>query len=69
MVKRGWGKPSLKPGDQMTVTLGRPIGRVLEVVLPTGQKLSGEFGSLEGGAQAGPNAGAAGGSKSEDYPK
>jgi len=74
MVNRGWSKFSLKPGDQVTVTFepaknGRPIGRVLEVVLPTGQKLSGGFGSLEGGAQAGPNAGAAGGSKSGDYPK
>jgi hypothetical protein len=69
MVKRGWDKLSLKPGDQMTVTLG-PANRPC----PSGRathrpKLSGGFGSLEGGAQAEPNAGAAGGSKSEDYPK
>lgn len=74
MVNRGWGKLSLKAGDQVTVTFepaknGRPIGRVLEVVLPTGQKLSGGFGSLEGGTQTGPNAGAAGGLKSNDNPK
>src|SRR5579863_9913448 len=46
MVNRGWGKFSLKPGDQVTVTLeparnGRPVGRVLDVVLPSGQKLTG----------------------------
>jgi hypothetical protein len=74
MVNRGWTKVSLKPGDQVTVTLepsknGRPIGRVLEVVFPTGQKMKGGFGSLEGPAEAGSNAGAAGGSKPNDYSK
>jgi hypothetical protein len=74
MVNRGWGKLTLKPGDQVTVTFepaknGRQVGRVIEVVLPSGQKMSGGFGSLEGGAQTAPNAGAAGGSKSSDYPK
>jgi hypothetical protein len=74
MVNRGWGKLSLRPGDQVTVTLepaknGRPIGRVLDVVLPSGQKLTGGFGSLEGGSQSGPNAGAGSESKSGDYPK
>ena len=74
MVNRGWGKLTLKPGDQVTVTFepaknGRPVGRVIEVVLPSGQKMSGGFGSLEGGAQGGTNAGAASGSKAGDYPK
>lgn len=74
MVNRGWGKLTLKPGDQVTVTFepaknGRQVGRVIEVVLPSGQKMSGGFGSLEGGTQTAPSAGAAGGSKSSDYPK
>jgi hypothetical protein len=74
MANRGWGKLTLKPGDQVTVTLepaknGKPVGRVLQVVLPTGQKLSGGFGPLDGGAKAGPNAGAAAGSNSNDSPK
>jgi hypothetical protein len=52
MANRSWGKMTLKPGDQVTVTLepaknGKPVGRVLAVVLPSGQKLSGGFGSLE----------------------
>jgi hypothetical protein len=45
MVNRGWSRQSLKPGDQVTVTLepvknGSPLGRVLEVQLPNGQVLS-----------------------------
>jgi hypothetical protein len=68
MVNHGWTKLSLKPGDQVTVTLepaknGRPVGRVVEVVLPNGQKVTGGFL-----AQADPNAGAAGGSKPVDSP-
>lgn len=74
MVSRGWGKLTLKPADQVTVTLepaktGKPVGRILAVVLPNGQKLSGGFGRLEGGALAGPNAGAEAAPKSDDYPK
>jgi hypothetical protein len=74
MVNRGWTKVSLKPGDQVTVTLepaknGRPIGRILEVVFPNGQKMKGGFGSLEGPPDAGSNTGAGGGSKPGDSPK
>jgi hypothetical protein len=48
MVHSGWSKRSLKSGDQVTVTLqpvknGQPIGRVVEVVLPNGQRLGGGF--------------------------
>ena len=48
MVSHGWGKLTLRPGDQVTVTLqpaknGKQVGRVLEVVLPTGQQLTGGF--------------------------
>jgi hypothetical protein len=80
MINSGWTKQTLKPGDQITVTVlpvknGRPVGRVAEVVLPNGQRLSGGFGSapLPAGTQSGGNAGAAagsaGGSKSDNYPK
>jgi hypothetical protein len=80
MINSGWTKQTLKPGDQITVTVlpvknGRPVGRVAEVVLPNGQRLSGGFGSapLPAGTPSGGNAGAAagsaGGSKSENYPK
>jgi hypothetical protein len=46
MVHYGWTKQSLKPGDQVTVTVmqvknGRPVGRIIEVVLPNGQRLAG----------------------------
>jgi hypothetical protein len=44
MSNLGWSKETFKPGDQVSVTLqpvknGRPIGRVMEVVLPSGQTL------------------------------
>jgi hypothetical protein len=44
LIQRGWTKQSLKPGDQVTVTVlpvknGRTVGRLIEVVLPDGQKL------------------------------
>ena len=46
MTKRGWSKRSLKPGDEVTVTVrpaknGAPIGQLLKVVLPNGQTLVG----------------------------
>lgn len=46
MTKRGWSKRSLKPGDEVTVTVrpaknGAPVGQLLKVVLPTGQTLVG----------------------------
>ena len=44
MSNLGWSNQSFKPGDQVTVTLqpvknNRPIGRVTEVVLSSGQVL------------------------------
>jgi hypothetical protein len=50
MENRGWSKNSLKPGDQINVTVepvknGEPIGRVLSVVLPNGQVLSAAGGA------------------------
>ena len=44
MVERGWTKNSIKIGDQVTVTVepvknGKPVGRILQVVLPGGQVL------------------------------
>lgn len=44
LIQRGWTKQSLKPGDQVTITVlpvknGRTVGRLLEVLFPDGQKL------------------------------
>ena len=44
MTSRGWSRTSFKAGDQVTVTLepvknGQPIGRLLTVILPGGEKL------------------------------
>ena len=60
MIHYGYAKQSMKPGDLVTVTVlpaknGKPIGRIVEVVLPSGQKLSGR--------------GIQGPTKAEDYPK
>lgn len=46
MSHSGWAKTSFKPGDEVTVTMitvknGKPIGRIVDVVLPNGQKLAG----------------------------
>jgi uncharacterized protein DUF6152 len=46
MTRQGWTKESIKPGDQVTVTVlpaknGKPIGRIIEVVLSNGQRLAG----------------------------
>ena len=60
MIHQGWTRQSLKPGDQITITVfqaknGKPIGRIVEVVLSNGQKL--------------PGRGLQGPTKAEDYPK
>jgi hypothetical protein len=46
MAKRGWSKQSLKPGDEVTVTVrpaknGATVGQLLKVALPNGQTLIG----------------------------
>src|SRR5712692_1807661 len=76
MVNGGWAKQSLKPGDQVSVTMmpvknGRPIGRIVEVVLPNGQKVGSGFAPLPvpAGTQGGTSTGSAGETKSESYPK
>lgn len=48
MTRQGWAKDSLKPGDQVTVSVlpvknGKPIGRIIEVVLSNGQHLAGRI--------------------------
>jgi Family of unknown function (DUF6152) len=50
MVDAGWRKNSLKPGDQITVTLrpaksGKPVGRTLRVEFADGKTL--EVGAVE----------------------
>ena len=47
MFNIGWTKDSMKPGDKVTVTAlavknGKPIGRIVDVLLPSGQKLIGK---------------------------
>jgi hypothetical protein len=54
MIATGWTKMSFKPGDQVTVTAqpvksGKPVGRLLQVVLPNGKTLS-TFGGAKGAA-------------------
>jgi hypothetical protein len=46
MSHSGWSKSAIKIGDEVSVTMvtvknGKPIGRIVEVVLPSGQKLEG----------------------------
>ena len=47
MFNIGWSKTSFKPGDQVIVTAlqvknGKPIGRIVDALLPSGQKLVGK---------------------------
>lgn len=47
MFNIGWSKTSFRPGDQVTVTAlqvknGKPIGRIVDALLPSGQKLVGK---------------------------
>ena len=42
MTKRGWGRTSFKPGDEVTVKLqpsktGQPVGRIMAVTVATGK--------------------------------
>jgi hypothetical protein len=44
MINRGWSKETFKPGDEVTATVepvksGKPVGRLLQVVLPDGKTL------------------------------
>jgi hypothetical protein len=46
MSRNGWNEKSVKPGDQVSVTMiplknGKPVGRIIEVVLANGQPLPG----------------------------
>jgi hypothetical protein len=54
MFNIGWTKDSMRPGNQVTVTAlpvknGKPIGRIVDVLLPNGQKLIGKarLGSVD----------------------
>jgi Family of unknown function (DUF6152) len=47
MTNIGWTKAAMKPGDHVTVTAlpaknGKHIGRIVDVLLPSGQKLIGK---------------------------
>ena len=44
MINRGWSKQLFKVGDEITVTVepvknGKPVGRLIQVVLPNGKTL------------------------------
>jgi hypothetical protein len=44
MTLRGWSRTAFRFGDEVTVTVepvknGEPVGRILHVILPNGQKL------------------------------
>jgi Family of unknown function (DUF6152) len=46
MIRTGWTKDSMKVGDQVTATVtqvkdGKLVGRIIEIVLPSGEKLRG----------------------------
>src|SRR5260221_9970737 len=46
LTRVGWTEKSLKPGDQITlnalpVKTGNPVGRIIDVVLSSGQRLAG----------------------------
>lgn len=45
LIKLGWTRQSMKPGDQISITVvpvknGKPIGRIWEAVLADGQRLT-----------------------------
>lgn len=76
LINNGWTKQSVKPGDQVSVTLmpvknGRPIGRIVEVLLPNGQRVGSGFAPLPvpAGTHAGTPTSSTGEPKSESYPK
>ncbi len=59
MIERGWSKQSFKPGDEITVTVepvknGKPVGRVLQVILPNGQTLGMAYLKQRGVYSGGP---------------
>jgi Family of unknown function (DUF6152) len=48
MIRVGWTDKSLKVGDQITLTAlpvksGAPVGRIIDIVLSSGQKLPGRI--------------------------
>ena len=71
MITAGWTKTFFKSGDPVTVTLqpvkgGKPVGRLLQIVLPNGKTLS-AFGGAKGAvARAAAAGGAAGAPKVEE---
>jgi len=65
----GWSKTSFKSGDQVIVTVqpvksGKPVGRLLQAVLPDGKTLS-----ASGGAKGAVARAAAAGAGAPDVPK
>lgn len=58
LIKLGWSRQSLRPGDQISVTVvpvknGKPIGRIWEAVLADGQRLTAPRAFAGGGVVGG----------------
>jgi len=56
MTRVGWSKESFKAGDQITINAlpvksGAPVGRIIEAVLPNGEKLPGRVILVEEGVK------------------
>jgi hypothetical protein len=56
MTNQGWARTSLKPGDQIAIEVqparsGKPVGRVLQVVLPSGKTLIAYVGTRTAAGQ------------------
>jgi hypothetical protein len=66
LVRHGWSKTSLKPGDRITLEFyaladGRPGGHLIRAVLPDGSELAGEPGpvnAIGSGVAGGPRSAA-----------
>ena len=59
MTLRGWSRTSFKVGDEVTVTIepvknGQPVGRILYLILPNGQKLVAANATTPGSTPAAP---------------
>ena len=59
MTLRGWARTSFKFKDEVTVTIepvknGEPVGRILHVILPNGEKLIAATATTPGSTPAAP---------------
>jgi hypothetical protein len=74
MINRGWTKSSFKAGDHVVATVepaksGKPVGRLLQVVLPSGKTLSGGFGGARGAGAPAPAAAPSAPAQEQEKPR